>query len=308
MPPDLLSAPPVAALRGAFDTAAAVASSPDVGVACSKVLSAGVVAGAAVGKLPQVCTIWRTGSAQGISASAVWAEAAGTGVQLAYNVVRETPPSTYAELPLLFPQLLLLAVTAAWAEGHLGLRVWLACGGISGATAAMAIRAVPEAVTTALYASNAVLGLAAVGPQIIMNWRNSSTGQLSFVVYAMTFAGLTTRLFTTFVEVQDVAVRLAITFNWLLVAVLMLQFWAYRPRPVGVDRVQATAVAARKAPRRPLVGAGAAGPHVQGRRWRAGRWRPSGWRPQVWRLSRWQPSRFLLRRWLGSKVSQPVAD
>merc|ERR1719461_1832895 len=57
-----------------------------------------------------------------------------------------------------------------------------------------------------------------------MNWRNRSTGRLSFVVSAMTFGGLTSRLFTTWGEVQDIMLLLSVGINWLLMAMLMSQF------------------------------------------------------------------------------------
>merc|ERR1719296_35030 len=45
----------------------------------------------------------------------------------------------------------------------------------------------------------------------------------------MTFCGLSTRLFTTLMEVEDAILRLTIALNWSLMAILMLQFYIYRP-------------------------------------------------------------------------------
>lgn len=195
----------------------------------SKVLSFGVVAGSLVGKMPQVHAIRTARSAKGVSVLSIWMEMFSMGIQFAYNVVRNTALSTYAEVPILFGQILLLALTAAWADGYLGPCVCLSCFGAVLGTTAMAARWVPEPVTLGLYAANTTFGLVVVGPQVIMNWRSHSTGQLSLAVTAMTFGGLTSRLVTTLVEVEDVALRATVAVNWGLTAILMTQFWVYRP-------------------------------------------------------------------------------
>ncbi|CAK0868110.1 unnamed protein product [Prorocentrum cordatum] len=161
----------------------------DVGLLVSKALSLGVIAGSFVGKLPQVHQIWKAHSAHGVSAISIWTEAVSMGIQFAYNVVRRrctrcggsaskapaafrrtpprtrTPLSTYAEVPVLFAQMLLLAVVAAWADQYLDWRIWLSCCGLVLATWGMMVRIIPTGVTLTLYAVNASLGLLIVGPQ-----------------------------------------------------------------------------------------------------------------------------------------------
>jgi len=195
----------------------------------SKGLSVCVVAGAMLGKLPQVHMIWKAKSSKGVSFVSMWTEVFSMGVQFAYNVVRKTPLSTYAEVPILYVQLLLLCTVAAWADGYLGPRVWSLCLAITLVTVAMAMKFVPVAITLAMYTANAALGLLIFLPQVIANARNRSTGQLSFVVTVMTFSGSTTRLFTTLVEVDDLPLRLTMSINWLLTAILVGQFWVYKP-------------------------------------------------------------------------------
>lgn len=235
--------------------AAAPASSQSFGLAiASKGLSVAVVGGSFVGKLPQVRAIWLARSRNGLSLVSIWTETVSMGIQFAYNVVRRTPLSTYAEVPVLFCQLLLLTVVAAWADGALGARVWAACLGVVAATAAMAVEAVPVGVTMAMYAANASLSLLIVLPQVHANWRNRSTGQLSLVVTGMTFSGTTTRLFTTFVEVDDVALCATISLNWLLTGLLLLQFWVYRESSVveeGPTKVAASVTSSLAAVSRP---------------------------------------------------------
>eukprot|EP00419_Tripos_fusus_P043510 CAMPEP_0172828932 /NCGR_PEP_ID=MMETSP1075-20121228/21176_1 /TAXON_ID=2916 /ORGANISM="Ceratium fusus, Strain PA161109" /LENGTH=289 /DNA_ID=CAMNT_0013670995 /DNA_START=195 /DNA_END=1064 /DNA_ORIENTATION=- len=202
---------------------------PLSGLIVSKVLSAGVIAGSLLGKLPQVHAIYRARSADGLSTLSIWAEAASLGIQFAYNVIRLTPLSTYLEVPILFAQLILLTIVAAWADGYLDSRVWSGVAALVVGTLVMALGIVPAFVTAWLYAANAVFGIAICAPQVVMNWRSRSTGRLSLVVSAMTFGGLTTRLFTTCVEVQDPALLLSVGLNWLLMAMLMSQFLLFPP-------------------------------------------------------------------------------
>mmetsp|Transcript_68154 Transcript_68154/g.158163 ORF Transcript_68154/g.158163 Transcript_68154/m.158163 type:complete len:311 (+) Transcript_68154:51-983(+) len=197
----------------------------------SRALSLGVIAGSLVGKLPQVYAIWKARSAAGVSVVSMWVEASSMGIQLAYNIVRGTPLTTYAEVPILFAQLLLLVLTAAWAEAYLGPRVALGVLSLVVGTAAMALRVVPVVITTALFAANASCGLAIMGPQVAMTCKSRSTGQLSFVVVAMTFCGQSSRLFTTMVEVEDPSLRAAHLLNWLLVAALLVQFLRFPRGP-----------------------------------------------------------------------------
>lgn len=205
-------------------------------LALSKFLSLGVIAGTLVGKLPQVQKIWKARSADGISVASIWIEATSMGVQLAYNVVRQTPISTYGEVPILFLQLLLLAAVAAWAQGRLwDCGVWLRMVLLVSLTAAMCTEVVPVSVTAAAYAANALLAAAVVLPQVAMNFARHSTGQLSFTVVLMATSGLTTRVFTTLVEVDDPVLRMSVTFTWLLNVILLSQFWAFAPKRHKAD-------------------------------------------------------------------------
>lgn len=198
-------------------------------LALSKALSCAVIAGAAVGKLPQVVKIWRAKSALGVSALAVWLEVGATGVNVAYNVARRTPWSTFGEAFLIFGQLHLLIVVIACFESRAARRI---CGagvsiGVMACTLAMASRSIPVLFTNVFYAFSPIFGLAVSLPQLLMNHRRRSTGQLSFVVAAMGFGGCSTRLFTTLFEVDDVAIRAVAVMNWALASLAIAQFVAY---------------------------------------------------------------------------------
>jgi len=200
------------------------------GLLVSTIVSAGVIAGSLLGKLPHVYAICKARSADGLSAVSIWAdEVTSLGIQLAYNVVRPTALSTDLEVPILFVQLILLAIVAAWGDGYLGKFVWSGVVALIAGTLMMALGIVPAVVAVWLYAANTVFGIAICAPQVVMKWRNRSTGRLSLAVSAMTFGGLTSRLFTTWVKVQDMMLLLSVGLNWLLMAMLMSQFVLYHP-------------------------------------------------------------------------------
>lgn len=238
-----MSASIVASLKGVAGSVlrAAVppaARAPSLSLIMSKLLSCGVVAGSCVGKLPQVQMIWQAKSAKGVSMMSIWMEAFSMGIQFGYNVVRGTPLTTYAEVPILFAQLLVLVLVAAWVDEYLGPKVWAGCCCLCCVTGAMVFHLVPVCVTAGLYTANAALGVLIVLPQISLNFQNKSTGNLSFTVTSMTWSGMSTRLYTTMVEVDDWILRLTMLVNWSLMSMLMVQFWRYRtielPRTVPV--------------------------------------------------------------------------
>merc|ERR1712039_865396 len=65
-------------------------------------------------------------------------------------------------------------------------------------------------------------------PQLLSNFWAKSTGELSVAVAAMGLSGCTTRLYTTYLEVGDLGIRLMSLLNWLLSVMLTAQFRLYR--------------------------------------------------------------------------------
>jgi len=194
----------------------------------SKLLSYGVIGGAMVGKLPQVYKVWRARSAEGVSGLSILAEMTYMGVQLSYNVVLQTPLSTYGEIPITFVQLLLLNLVVVWCNRCKDTQTLYAVFVVVLLTAGMASETVPAFITAGLYTAGAGFSLAAFGPQILMNFRRKSTGQLSLVVTAMNFSGCSTRCFTTWYEVDHLALLCMSVLNWIMAGTLVSQFWIYR--------------------------------------------------------------------------------
>ena len=70
-------------------------------------------------------------------------------------------------------------------------------------------------------------GLSARIPQIITNWRQGHTGQLSLVSWSFSLAGSTVRIFTTLMEVPDKLILFMFMSGFLCNLTLVLQILYY---------------------------------------------------------------------------------
>mmetsp|Transcript_14109 Transcript_14109/g.40092 ORF Transcript_14109/g.40092 Transcript_14109/m.40092 type:complete len:106 (-) Transcript_14109:3-320(-) len=60
-------------------------------------------------------------------------------------------------------------------------------------------------------------------PQIVMNWKNGDTGELSLTTCVLNFAGNLVRIFTTLVMTQDLIILVGFGLNLIVNTTLMLQ-------------------------------------------------------------------------------------
>lgn len=70
-------------------------------------------------------------------------------------------------------------------------------------------------------------GLSARIPQIITNWRQGHTGQLSLVSWSFSLAGSAVRIFTTLMEVPDKLILFMFMSGFLCNLTLVLQILYY---------------------------------------------------------------------------------
>lgn len=64
-------------------------------------------------------------------------------------------------------------------------------------------------------------------PQILVNFKNKSTGQLSFLSFLLSFAGYVARLTTVMIETDDILYKLQYVTGTTLTGVLIAQFLLY---------------------------------------------------------------------------------
>jgi len=188
-----------------------------------------IMAGAVGLKLPQILNIVSTGSVEGLSPLAFYAEVPLTTTTIAYNYLRGYPFSSYGETVFICLQNLIL-VALLWAHTKPRPSVLEIVGVLTIFLVALfGSLNVPADIRENLqfFLSNGLLVASRV-PQIIKNARESSTGQLSSITTFMMFAGTIARILTTLKEVGWNWTLLSSLFLSLtLSSLLLMQMWLY---------------------------------------------------------------------------------
>ncbi|CEP16390.1 hypothetical protein [Parasitella parasitica] len=195
----------------------------------SKGLGIGIVIGGAIVKIPQIITILKHQSAQGLSLISFLLETCAYQIVLVYNMRLHNPFNTYGEVLFMTLQNIAICVLIVWytRKRHLS---GVMCLGFVCIVAILAL--VPSSCMALLYASQIPIGLASKIPQIQANYLNQSTGQLSVFANLNYFAGTTARAFTTWAELDDPVMLggnlLASLLNGILVLQLII-YWKKQP-------------------------------------------------------------------------------
>lgn len=94
----------------------------------------------------------------------------------------------------------------------------------------------PENMWVLVPLSNIPLNLVVKFSQIWENFKNSSTGQLSFITAFLNFLGTSARIFTTFVELNDMVILVNYATVCLLNGVIVGQLLWYWNSPIDKRR------------------------------------------------------------------------
>ncbi|KAG0213410.1 hypothetical protein BGX28_004466 [Mortierella sp. GBA30] len=208
--------------------------------AISKGLGLGIVAGGAIVKVPQIVKIVQARSAKGVSLSSYMLETLACVISLAYNVRQNNPISTYGETFFVTLQNLaiiglMLHYTGKNVSALVILSSFLFMGNLLGRSSEY-IHMDGTIVTTSLVSKDVMAFLVAATipinlfskvPQIIENYKNGSTGQLSAFTVFNYFAGSLARVYTTLTEVDDIIILSGFLLSTLLNCVLALQMALY---------------------------------------------------------------------------------
>ncbi|KAG0367002.1 hypothetical protein BC939DRAFT_444621 [Gamsiella multidivaricata] len=218
----------------------------------SKGLGLGIVAGGAIVKVPQIIKIVQAHSAQGVSLSSYMLETLASVISLAYNFRQNNPISTYGETFFVTIQNLIILVLMLHYSGKnttafVILTSFLFMGNILSKTSQFT-QIDGTVVTTALVSQGALaflqfatipINLFSKVPQIIENYKNGSTGQLSAFTIFNYFAGSLARVYTTLTEVDDIIILsgflLSTIFNCIL-ALQMALYWNNSSHPVKDEK------------------------------------------------------------------------
>lgn len=191
-------------------------------------LSALVVTGALVVKVPQILSIVRKGPG-GLSSSMYSLEALAYLVVTVFHFRHGYAFSTYGEnFFVLVQNVVILFLIAAAAPGGIGATAVLSAAAFGGLAAALLSEGtVPEGVLASLQLATIPVFAASRVPQIWTNFRNGSTGSLSVITVFLQFAGSSARIFTTLQEVDNPAVLTSYISGATLNGVMLLQILMY---------------------------------------------------------------------------------
>ncbi|XP_026757233.1 mannose-P-dolichol utilization defect 1 protein homolog [Galleria mellonella] len=191
----------------------------------SKGLGIGIIAGSILVKVPQILKILNSKSAQGINFYGVCLELFAITANFAYSYVMNFPFSAWGEGTFLAIQTAIIAAlvlhyggTPGRAAAFLALYVGLVSTLISGYT--------PTDILWSMQAATVPIILVAKAIQVITNYKNGSTGQLSAVTCLLLFGGSVARIFTSIQETGDFIIILTFCVSTAANGALVLQlFW-----------------------------------------------------------------------------------
>ncbi|KAI1315920.1 hypothetical protein EDD11_000170 [Mortierella claussenii] len=213
---------------------------PCIKYAISKGLGLGIVAGGAIVKVPQIIKIVHARSATGVSLSSYMLETLACVISLAYNIRQNNPISTYGETFFVTIQNLailglMLRYSGKNTSAFIILSSFLFLGSVLGRTSqftqtdgtVVTNAWVSQGVLVFLQAATIPINLFSKVPQIVENYKNGSTGQLSAFTVFNYFAGSLARVYTTLTEVDDIIILSGFLLSTLFNCILALQMALY---------------------------------------------------------------------------------
>ncbi|KAJ9674330.1 hypothetical protein PVL29_023718 [Vitis rotundifolia] len=166
----------------------------------SKLLGYCIVAASTTVKVPQILKILKHKSIRGLSTVAFELEVVGYTIALAYCLHKELPFSAYGELLFLLIQAIILVAIIYYYSQPVGIKTWIRALLYCAVAPTVLAGQVDPVLFEALYASQHAIFFFARVPQIWANFRNKSTGELSFLTCLMNFGGSMVRVFTSIQE------------------------------------------------------------------------------------------------------------
>ncbi|KAG8342377.1 putative PQ loop repeat [Trypanosoma vivax] len=183
-----------------------------------------IVYGSLLLKVPQIIKVVKNWSADGISLTSLFVELTSYVITSSWGFAQAMDFKDYGESVLIMMEVILLLVLVGYLQNHLKLVLALVAVGFVGSLF-LSIGLVPYYVHRELLRIQIFFALSSRVPQIIMNYRNRSTGQLSGLTFFLAMAGGISRLLTTFHNVpvekgRDIILSqfgLVVVLNYILV-------------------------------------------------------------------------------------------
>ncbi|KAL5714031.1 hypothetical protein ACHQM5_016047 [Ranunculus cassubicifolius] len=204
----------------------------------SKILGYSIVAASTIVKLPQIMKILHHRSVRGLSVAAFELEVVGFTIALAYCLHKGLAFSAYGELAFLLIQaIILVAIIYYFSPQPLGTKTWARALIYCGLAPTILAGRIDPVIFEALYASQHAIFFFARVPQIWENYKNKSTGELSFLTSFMNFAGSMVRVFTSIQEQVPTNVMMGSVLGILTNGTILAQIITYqKPPPAKKDK------------------------------------------------------------------------
>ncbi|XP_013200634.1 mannose-P-dolichol utilization defect 1 protein homolog [Amyelois transitella] len=191
----------------------------------SKGLGIGIIAGSILVKVPQILKILNSKSAEGINFYGVCLELFGITANFAYSYVMGFPFSAWGEGTFLAIQTAIIAALVLHYGGSSGLAT-VFLGVYTGAVSSLISGYTPTDVLWSMQAATVPIILIAKTIQVVTNYKNGSTGQLSAITCLLLFGGSIARIFTSIQETGDFIIILTYCVSTAANGALVLQlFW-----------------------------------------------------------------------------------
>ena len=191
----------------------------------SKILGYAVIVGATMVKFPQIFKILKSKSAKGLVPQSYYTECCMYTITACYNTHIGTPFSVYGESLFLLMQSLVI-ISLVWEyrpDISKQEKILVGVGLSSFVLYLYSDIFVPEYVWSLVMNSQFLLMCYARLPQILSNFENKSTGQLSVITIGLNFLGSLARLFTVFKEARNKLVYFSTSLQCLFNAVMLIQ-------------------------------------------------------------------------------------
>ncbi|XP_061432224.1 mannose-P-dolichol utilization defect 1 protein [Lethenteron reissneri] len=175
---------------------------PCLKILISKCLGMGIIAGSVMVKLPQIMKVTRARSAAGLSFPAVLTELFAISGTMAYSIANGFPFSAWGEA--LF--LMLQTVSIGFLIQHYGGRTGRGLAFVAVYAAALQLllsSLTPPSFVTLMQALNMPAIIFSKLLQVVANYRNGHTGQLSAITVFLLLGGSLARIFTSLQETGD---------------------------------------------------------------------------------------------------------
>ncbi|XP_062903633.1 mannose-P-dolichol utilization defect 1b isoform X1 [Mobula hypostoma] len=207
---------------------------PCLKILLSKLLGLGIIAGSVMVKLPQIFKILRAKSTAGLSFKSVLLEVLAITGTMMYSIRNHFPFSSWGEALFLMLQTLTIGFliqyyTGRTYQGTIFLFIYSLLLGL------LLSSVIPLVAVAFLQALNMPAVIVSRLIQIITNYRNGHTGQLSSITVFLLFAGSLARIFTSIQETGDSLLVLTYvvssSFNGVIAAQLVY-YWGIHPEKV----------------------------------------------------------------------------